>query len=326
MAIPSRRSGDTDERGFAAVEVQAPGATHRATAAYHSTPVHPSERELGFNDAEAPLNVALTTPDTARQPVAEPAVAGEEADFSALPEHTKPEAGDLSSYDAEAEKPSSEERPSVDVDASSDVSFDELPEVQNEAPRELPEELKLRAPPGLTYNFHTLDALIGWVGSKDTSAMEISLQGDEWRSFAVFLSAIRAGMDGWQAWDAALDSEAPSAMDEILRIDAAGTPAAVVTPPPAAPALSGTMPAQPTPPRRAAQTTVIQQEIPEQRSALGPPEKPEPSEPIKRRSSPAVSASAPASDSSSSKLAWVVGALLAIGGGVAGALWYLGKL
>ena len=212
------------------------------------------------------------------------------------------------------------------MDAPSDVSFDELPEVQNEAPRELPEELKLRAPPGLTYNFHTLDALIGWVGSKDTSAMEISLQGDEWRSFAVFLSAIRSGMDGWQAWDAALDSEAPSAMDEILRIDAAGTPAAVVTPPPAAPALSGTMPAQPTPSRRAAQTTVIQQEIPEQRSPPSPPEPAESPEPAKRRSSPAVPASASASESSSSKLAWVVGALLAIGGGVAGALWYLGKL
>ncbi|GEM_PF-3308469 len=56
-----------------------------------------------------------------------------------------------------------------------------------------PEEYKLKAPTGLTYNFHSLDAMLGWAASKSGSEMQVSVDGETWFDFEAFLEHVRAG-------------------------------------------------------------------------------------------------------------------------------------
>ncbi len=93
-----------------------------------------------------------------------------------------------------------------------------------------PQEWKLKAPPGLTYNFHSLDALMGWASNKDPEVMEISTDGSQWRPFAPFLAAARDGLSGRQSWDVAGGVKIlpqrgghRSAMDDIAQVDAIAT-------------------------------------------------------------------------------------------------------
>ncbi len=101
------------------------------------------------------------------------------------------------------------------------------PQAPSQAVEPEPTEWKLKAPPGLTYNFHSLDGLVGWVGTKDPNAMQISIDSETWRPFAPFLDAARDGLTGRQSWDIA--GGAPihvrhgsmrSAMDDIAELDA----------------------------------------------------------------------------------------------------------
>ncbi|MBP47769.1 MAG: hypothetical protein CMH53_07505 [Myxococcales bacterium] len=291
------------EQEFAIGEVHAPGAAHRETAAYHSTPLaQRSSVDKSFMD-----------PDTAKS--VRPAIAGDDLRIDAFEELTSPEGSKLAELLAQkvqeaAAKAAQSSTPEPVADSAQPEPVAEQPQMNDLSgqERQLPSEIKLKAPPGLTYNFHTLDAMVGWVGNKDPNVMEISFTGEEWRSFGVFLSAIQAGMTAWQAWDAALDSEAPSALDEILRIDAAHSHQSVLDESQDKPAASG---------RRAAKTTVIERGVKEPRVISRPAIPPPPSNHrvlIQSRGSKKTT------------VAWIVGGLIAVGAGIAGALWYLGKI
>ncbi len=72
---------------------------------------------------------------------------------------------------------------------------------------------------GLTYNFHGLDALIGWASNKAGQSMQISMDGQNWKDFDSFFTAYRAGVPAAKAFGDALEPGATKA---------AGTPAAAV--------------------------------------------------------------------------------------------------
>lgn len=87
-------------------------------------------------------------------------------------------------------------------------------------------EWKLRAFGGITYNFHGLDALLGWASSKVGSPMSVSVDGDEWRDFDPFYAALRDGLNAEQAYRAAGGEQVEAAkgstvLDEIAAHDAA---------------------------------------------------------------------------------------------------------
>ena len=96
-----------------------------------------------------------------------------------------------------------------------------------------PAEWKIKAPPGLTYNFHSLDAMLGWAANKSGLDMKVSIDGLEWHDFGAFLEAIRAGLSASRALQLAGEggeisdriaaiTAAPqlSAFDEIQQVDA----------------------------------------------------------------------------------------------------------
>ncbi|MCO4760595.1 MAG: hypothetical protein KC502_03780 [Myxococcales bacterium] len=174
-------------------------------------------------------NPIVTADDVAGSQVA---VAGDEAGFAGLSEATDPEmsvddlvaqltveAGlaPVGSTDDAGEAPA--------VTEAVLVAHNDEPAVEAAQPHS--DEWKLKAPPGLTYNFHSLDALMGWVSSKDPADMEISRDGESWRPFAPFMDAARDGLSGDKAW--AVAGGAPikvrhgsmrSAIDDIARVDA----------------------------------------------------------------------------------------------------------
>lgn len=96
-----------------------------------------------------------------------------------------------------------------------------------------PAEWKIKAPPGLTYNFHSLDAMLGWAANKSGLDMQVSVDGHDWHDFGAFLEAIRAGLSATRALRIAGEggevsdriaaiTAAPqlSAFDEIQQVDA----------------------------------------------------------------------------------------------------------
>ncbi len=96
-----------------------------------------------------------------------------------------------------------------------------------------PKDWKVKAPPGLTYNFHSMDAMLGWAANKSGLDMKVSIGGEEWHDFEPFLEAIRAGLSPMRALRLAAGGgevsariaaikEAPqlSAFDEIQQVDA----------------------------------------------------------------------------------------------------------
>ncbi len=104
------------------------------------------------------------------------------------------------------------------------------PEVS--VPTDLPEpsEWKLRSPPGLTYNFHSLDALLGWASNRNHDDLQVSIDGKEWRPVRPFLEAVRAGQKGRAAFEfagqraadavvAAAGADGRTALDDIRAVD-----------------------------------------------------------------------------------------------------------
>ncbi len=90
-----------------------------------------------------------------------------------------------------------------------------------------PSEWKLRAPPGLTYNFHSVDALLGWASNRSTEGMQVSVDGQTWRPVSPFLDALRAGHRGRKAFAlaqvpemvASLRDGSRTALDDIRDVD-----------------------------------------------------------------------------------------------------------
>lgn len=116
------------------------------------------------------------------------------------------------------------------------VSVDEpTPPEGTETEPHTPEERdwKLKAI-GLTYNFHGLDALIGWASNKAGQPMQISMDGTVWRDFAVFFALHRAGVPAAKAFE---DAANPNALAELAATPAVPVRSAVKQP---APELKGT--------------------------------------------------------------------------------------
>ncbi len=90
-----------------------------------------------------------------------------------------------------------------------------------------PSEWKLRAPPGLTYNFHSVDALLGWASNRSTEGLQVSVDGQTWRPVGPFLDALRAGHRGRKAFAlaqvpemvASLRDGSRTALDDIRDVD-----------------------------------------------------------------------------------------------------------
>jgi DNA-directed RNA polymerase subunit RPC12/RpoP len=79
----------------------------------------------------------------------------------------------------------------------------DFPEGEGEPEDAETRDWKLKAI-GLTYNFHGLDALIGWASNKAGQAMQISMDGKNWKDFDSFFTAYRAGVVAAKAYDDAL--------------------------------------------------------------------------------------------------------------------------
>jgi hypothetical protein len=151
-----------------------------------------------------------------------------EAAFGGAPEDTDPEAPNPL-----ADQPQAEPGPAVrvSVDDHAYVEGDTLDSGPIDEEVE-PTDWKIKAPPGLTYNFHSLDAMLGWAANKSGLDMKVSIDGEEWHDFESFLEAIRAGLPPMRALRLAAEGgevsariaaikEAPqlSAFDEIQQVD-----------------------------------------------------------------------------------------------------------
>lgn len=164
---------------------------------FGATREHPGE--------EAPLVIQHATTRISRPDVSKPKAA-------ALAETVRASAGDFSDITAEST----------------------APEIR--IPEELPEptEWKLRSPPGLTYNFHSLDALMGWASNRNADDLQVSIDGKDWRPVRPFIEAVRAGHLGRAAYDyagnpsgplnpavaaAAAGADGRSALDDIRDVD-----------------------------------------------------------------------------------------------------------
>lgn len=98
------------------------------------------------------------------------------------------------------------------------------------------DEWKLKAPTGLTYNFHSLDAMLGWAASKSGADMQVSADGEKWHDFGVFLDHVRGGHTAQEALRLVSEDleveelrfvgresgamQVRSAMDDIAAVDA----------------------------------------------------------------------------------------------------------
>lgn len=212
LAFLSRDVGEFDDIGEFTAEV--------ASAPAGAAPVAEiSEADTGDDDAfdemfgatlenavdEAPLVVQHATTRISRPDVSKPKAA-------ALAETVLASAGDFSDITAELT----------------------APEIR--IPEELPEpsEWKLRSPPGLTYNFHSLDALMGWASNRNADDLQVSIDGTDWRPVRPFIEAVRAGHLGRAAYEyagnpsgplnpavaaAAAGADGRSALDDIRDVD-----------------------------------------------------------------------------------------------------------
>jgi len=92
------------------------------------------------------------------------------------------------------------------------------------------QDWKLKAM-GLTYNFHGLDALIGWASNKAGQPLAISPDGQEWKDFGSFFEAYTDGVPTARAFaEAAAPGSAPPA--GTVRAARVGSSAKVAIAPP----------------------------------------------------------------------------------------------
>ncbi len=101
----------------------------------------------------------------------------------------------------------------IDEDQEIDVNEPTPPEGAPPLEALTPEQRdwKLKAI-GLTYNFHGLDALLGWASNKAGQPMQVSQDGTTWRDFAVFLALYRAGVPADKAFADAANPDALAAL------------------------------------------------------------------------------------------------------------------
>lgn len=105
-----------------------------------------------------------------------------------------------------------------------------LDDVPSDAPQAEPTDWKIKAPPGLTYNFHSLDAMLGWAANKTGAEMQVSADGSGWHDFELFMEGVRAGLSASRALAMAAQGTSPAlvksnpptltAFDEIQQVDA----------------------------------------------------------------------------------------------------------
>lgn len=95
---------------------------------------------------------------------------------------------------------------------------------------------------GLTYNFHGLDALIGWASNKAGQSMQISMDGQTWKDFDSFFTAYRAGVAAAKAFADALAPGATPTAGAAAASGGAARPASGKAPEPPALAKAGAKP------------------------------------------------------------------------------------
>ena len=104
-----------------------------------------------------------------------------------------------------------------DADAAApDLPLEESPEM-TEAELMALRDWKLKAM-GLTYNFHGLDALLGWASNKAGQAMSVSNDGTIWKDFGDFFEAVKAGAPVDRAFEQACEPGAAPKRDTASRM------------------------------------------------------------------------------------------------------------
>lgn len=73
---------------------------------------------------------------------------------------------------------------------------------------------------GLTYNFHGLDALIGWANNKAGQTMQVSTDGATWKDFESFFALYRSGTHPMRAFEQAMEPGAPAAAAPVPELAA----------------------------------------------------------------------------------------------------------
>lgn len=101
-------------------------------------------------------------------------------------------------------------------DAAPDLPHEESSEL-GEADAMALRDWKLKAM-GLTYNFHGLDALLGWAANKAGQTMSVSNDGTTWKDFGDFFDAVKAGAPVNRAFEQACEPGAPRQLDTASRM------------------------------------------------------------------------------------------------------------
>lgn len=196
----------------ASLNVTAPGAVVAPTAVAAPTIAQPRRQtgrhktEAYRSDAAEPLN-AVTVASEATNPVAAPPAPADDVEAGPSFDDMFAPTASLASLTPEQVAQARETaavlvRPDEKASSTDDLEADlgTAPATEAIAPIELaePDEWKLKAPTGLTYNFHSLDAMMGWAATKSGSEMNVSADGETWYEFSVFSENVRSGLTGAQ--------------------------------------------------------------------------------------------------------------------------------
>ncbi len=83
---------------------------------------------------------------------------------------------------------------------------------------------------GLTYNFHGLDALIGWASNKSGQTLSVSMDGVAWKDFGSFFESVKGGLPLQVAFDTAHEpGTAPTAQATPIQGGRSGGRASTVS-------------------------------------------------------------------------------------------------
>lgn len=83
---------------------------------------------------------------------------------------------------------------------------------------------------GLTYNFHGLDALIGWASNKSGQTLSVSMDGVAWKDFGSFFESVKGGLPLQVAFDTAHDpGTAPAAQQTPIQTGRSGRATTTMT-------------------------------------------------------------------------------------------------
>ena len=106
-----------------------------------------------------------------------------------------------------ARDPTGTEAAKSDAEADADL-IDEMAALEQKLPETslAHRDWKLKAM-GITYNFHGLDPLFSWAANKSGQPMSLSHDGENWKDFHTFYTAIREGVPVKRAFESAPDPE-----------------------------------------------------------------------------------------------------------------------